>query len=116
MPLVRLCSQRSETNFVVDWVWTSEANALRSLTLKVTPFLTTACLGSGSRMAAGVQPWQMPNQVGMHLPDVLPARLAQISFCAELHCESWVQLLAHICESTPLARETASSMPLRPNA
>src|SRR5438067_1953925 len=117
MPLARLVvSQRSETNLVSVSVITSEASALRSITLKVTPFLVTACLGSGKRIEAGVQPWQMPNQVGMQYPLVLPSRLAQISPSADEHCELAVQPLDDDCPSMPLALETASTMPEAPYA
>src|SRR5213082_1021864 len=101
MPLARPVSQRSETNFELVRSCASEARALRSLTLKVTPFLTTACFGSGIRIEAGVQPWQMPHQVGMQRPLVLPVRLAQISPSAEEHSEFAVQAFAPEFASMP---------------
>src|SRR3982074_214741 len=113
MLLARLVvSQRMEMNLVSVSVITIEASALRSITLKVTPFLVTGCLGSGKRMAAGVQPWQMPNQVGMQRPLLCPLRLAQISPSRLLHCEFAVQALEELCESTPFDAETASSTPV----
>src|SRR3954466_8262780 len=72
-------SQRSEMNLVDVLLCASDESALRSLMLKVTPFFTTGCFGSAKRIEAGVQPWQMPNQVGMHLPLVLPVLIAHIS-------------------------------------
>ena len=116
MPLARPVSQRSETNFVVVLSCASEASALRSLTLKVMPFLTTACFGSGIRIEAGVQPWQMPHQVGMQRPLVCPVRLAQISPSDELHWLLAVQVLAEVTESMPWYFETMSSTPWPPNA
>src|SRR4051812_12601323 len=102
MPAAWPVSQRSETNLLVLRSKASEASALRSLILKVTPFFPTVCFGSGKRIEAGVQPWQMPHQVGMQRPPVWPARLAQISPSAELHSVFLVQVLAQVTESMPL--------------
>ena len=38
------------------------------MTLNSTSLKTTACFGSSSRMAAGAQAWQRPNQVGVQVP------------------------------------------------
>ena len=109
-------SQRSEMNLVEVLSCASEASALRSLILKVTPFFTTGCFGSAKRMAAGVQPWQMPNQVGMQRPLVLPVRLAQISPSLRLHCDVAVQAFEDVIESMPWYFETMSSTFVPPNA
>src|SRR5438132_1218250 len=109
-------SQRSETNLLVLESNESEASALRSLTLKVTPFFTTACFGSGKRIDAGVQPWQMPHQVGMQRPEVCPVRLAQISPCDESHALLSVQVFAQVTESMPWFFETRFSTSCPPKA
>src|SRR5947207_5969416 len=109
MPVARPVSQRSETNLLVLESNESDASALRSFTLKVTPFFTTACFGSAKRMEAGVHPWQMPHHVGMQRPDVCPARLAQISPSADEHWLLAVQAFAEVTDSMPWFFETKFS-------
>jgi hypothetical protein len=80
---------------------TSETSALRSWTLKVTPFFTTACRGSGTRIAAGAHPWQMPNHVAEQRPAEAPARSAQISPAGASHSAFSAHAFALVSESMP---------------
>src|SRR5262245_17408254 len=117
MPLVWSSAlQRSETNFEVRPASCARlTSALMSLTLNVMPFWVTACFGSGSRIAAGVHAWQIPNQVWMHLPVAAAVRLAHASPWAVLHWLSVVQLVP-VWLSMPYCDDTASSTPVTPNA
>src|SRR5262249_20095748 len=94
--------QRSDTNFEEVLLCTSSTSALMSWTLKVTPFLVTGCLGSGMRIDAGDQAWQMPHQVGMQRPLSALPRLA--------HSEPSLRSL-HSLESLHSLRSERESMP-----
>jgi hypothetical protein len=58
-------------------------------------------LGSGSRIEAGAQAWQMPHQVGMQRPLVWPSRFEQRSPIWALHWLSVVQAVREVWASMP---------------
>ena len=76
-------------------------SALRSLTLNSTPLWVTDLRGSGSRIAAGAQASQMPNQVSLQRPVFSPRRLAQTEPSGCLQSESRRQVGSSVRLSTP---------------
>jgi len=108
--------QRSDTNLLLVLLYASVTSALMSWTLKVTPLRVTGYLGSGMRIAAGAQAWQMPHHVGMQKPAVWPPRIAQTSPILLSHCALVVHAVRERLFSMPWFRETAASTSVTLNA